>query len=121
MLGAIWRSGYRILRSRFLNISDDKEFERKKSICLKCEFNSKNTEKIILYKKILIRLSDFYSWITGNSDKDNLGNCLGCKSCSVYYKLADNDKCPKNYWEIEDKTVHLNIRKLRKDESRKST
>ena len=89
---------YKIIKSRFTKPNETKESLRKKSICKKCEFNSLNVEKVTLNKTILKWWSDLYSKITGNSEKDVLGNCFGCKSCSVYYKILVGDKCPKEKW-----------------------
>ena len=90
----------RILLSRIKKIKENKEIDRRIEICLGCEFNSLNAVKISTYKRFLVLLSDLYSRITNNSDKDNKGNCTACNSCSVYYKareLEDED-CPKNKW-----------------------
>ena len=61
-----------------------------------------NLEKIPLNKLIYKKLSDFYSFICGKSEEDNLGNCVACESCSVYYKTQDEEeKCPHpqgNQW-----------------------
>jgi hypothetical protein len=89
-----------ILKSRFTKDEKTQETERKKAICKKCEFNSLNADEIIFDKKLLKWLSDLLSRVTGNKDKDVLGNCLGCASCSVYYKILVGDLCPKNKWKI---------------------
>lgn len=88
-----------IIKSRFTKTKIDKEVERKRAICLGCEFNSNNISKTSAYKLFLILLSDFYSWITGNRKEDNLGNCTKCSSCSVYYKsLYSSETCPLDKW-----------------------
>ena len=89
---------YKIIKSRFTKPNETKESLRKKSICKKCEFNTLNIEKLSWKKKIVKDLSDFYSKITGNAEKDVLGNCDGCKLCSIYYKILVGDKCPKEKW-----------------------
>jgi hypothetical protein len=89
----------RILKSR-LKKGGDRETKRLRAICKRCEFNSKNTEEVPIKKRILIFLSDTLSWTTGRKKEDNLGNCLACDSCSVYFKTAENlwEDCPKEYW-----------------------
>lgn len=87
-----------IIKSRFNKEPETEETKRRRSACKICEFNSKNVKRISLIKKILIKLSDFYSWITGNKNEDNLHNCGVC-GCSIYYKSAEKEeKCPKNKW-----------------------
>lgn len=83
-----------IITSRFTKPKEDKETERKRKICRSCEFNSLNSVKIKLSKRILIKMSDFYSWITGKGEEDNLHNCTACESCSIYYKTLYEDHCP---------------------------
>lgn len=88
-----------IILSRIKKPKEDKETARKREICRTCEYNSKNIEKIPLKKLLIKKLSDFYSYIMGRADEDNLGNCLACESCSVYYKtMFDSEECPKNKW-----------------------
>jgi hypothetical protein len=88
-----------IILSRFKKPREEEETERRRGICKVCPFNSKNVHKIPLTKLVLKKLSDFYSWITGNADEDNLGSCLGCKSCSIYYKTEEGlEICPKEKW-----------------------
>jgi hypothetical protein len=86
-----------ILKSRFTKDEKTQETERKKAICKKCEFNSLNADEITFYKKVLKWLSDLLSRVTGNKDKDVLGNCLAC-GCSIYYKILMDDECKKGYW-----------------------
>jgi hypothetical protein len=83
-----------ILQSRFKKTNESDDVERKRAICKKCEYNSLNLQKIEFKKRALIKLSDFYSWITGNKKKDNLGNCTSCDSCSILYKTVDEQYCP---------------------------
>lgn len=88
-----------IILSRFKKPKVDAETERRREICKVCSFNSKNIDIVPLNKIILKKLSDFYSWITGKADKDNLGNCYGCKSCSIYFKTEEElEICPKKKW-----------------------
>lgn len=68
--------------------------EYKREICKKCEYNTLNLEYIPPFKRFIKKLSDFYSWITGNSEVDVLGNCTACAVCSLYYKTRDEDECP---------------------------
>lgn len=91
-----------IITSRFTKPKEDKETERKRKICRSCEFNSLNSVKIKLSKRILIKMSDFYSWITGKKEEDNLGNCVFCSSCSIYYKILMSDQgenCEAGKWD----------------------
>lgn len=89
----------RIIKSRFKK-GEDEETKRLRAICKSCEFNSKNVEKIPIKKRILIFLSDTLSLVMGRKEEDNLGNCLGCESCSIYYKTREYEweDCPKNKW-----------------------
>lgn len=88
-----------IIFSRIKKPTEDKEVLRKRSICKNCEYNSINVDKIPFNKLILKKLSDFYSFVAGKKDEDNLGNCISCESCSVYYKsLEDLEICPENKW-----------------------
>lgn len=87
-----------ILLSRLKKPKEDKEVLRKRSICKSCEFNSINMEKLPFKKLIIKKLSDFYSFIAGKSEEDNLGVCSLCL-CSLYYKtLEDSEECLKGYW-----------------------
>lgn len=89
-----------IILSRIKNPKEDKETSRKREICRTCEYNSKNIEKIPLKKLLIKKLSDFYSYIMGRADEDNLGNCTLC-GCSVYYKSLYENTCSDtiNKWE----------------------
>lgn len=89
----------KIIKSR-LKKEEDKETKRLRAICKSCEFNSINVEKVTVKKTILIFFSDVLSWIMGRKEEDNLGNCLGCDSCSIFFKTAENlwETCPKNKW-----------------------
>jgi hypothetical protein len=88
-----------IILSRFKKPREEGETERRRGICKVCPFNSKNVHKIPLTKLVLKKLSDFYSWITGNADEDNLGNCTACKSCSIYYLSSESENhCKKEKW-----------------------
>lgn len=94
-----------IIKSRLTKPKTDKEIERKRAICASCEYNTKNMEKISLYKKVLKSLSDFYSRISGNAEDDVLGNCSIC-TCSVFYATIyeNEDYCKKGKW----KTINKN-------------
>lgn len=95
-----------ILLSRLKKSKEDKEVLRKRSICKGCEFNSLNMEKLPFKKSIIKKLSDFYSFIAGKSEEDNLGNCTACESCSIYFKILMSDEgedCIKGYWKISEK------------------
>lgn len=88
-----------IVLSRFKKENQEEWVEVRRSICKSCVFNSKNQEKIKLNKRVLILLSDFYSFITGNKKKDNLGNCTYCQSCSIYYLTEEKyEACPAGKW-----------------------
>lgn len=86
-----------IILSRFTKPNEDEEVLRKRKICKVCEYNSLNVKEISRKKKILKKLSDFYSWITGNLEDDNLGLCNFC-GCSIYYKILMDDDCKKGKW-----------------------
>lgn len=89
----------KILNSRFKKDLDKKRTEDRRKECAKCVFNSLHAEKISISKRILIFLSDFYSKITFKKEEDNLGNCISCKSCSIFYKTKEEDEyCPQNKW-----------------------
>ena len=89
-----------IILSRFKKQNQTEWVKERKKECKKCPFNSKNQEKIKFNKRVLILISNFYSFITGNLSKDNLGNCTACKSCSIYYKVEEPyESCPKGKWE----------------------
>lgn len=94
----------RIFKSR-LKKGEDNETKRLRAICKNCKFNSKNTEKVPIKKRILIFLSDTLSWIMARKEEDNLGNCSIC-TCSVFFKTQENlwEDCPKGYW----KSKYLN-------------
>lgn len=92
-----------ILLSRLKKPKENKEVLRKRSICKGCEFNSLNMEKLPFKKLIVKKLSDFYSFIAGKSEEDNLGNCEACESCSLFYKTIYEDHCPhpkEDKWKI---------------------
>lgn len=88
-----------IILSRFKKQNQEEWVEVRRSICKTCIFNSKNQKKIKFNKRVLILLSDFYSFITGNKEKDNLGNCTYCDSCSIYYKTEEKlEQCEAGKW-----------------------
>lgn len=103
-----------IIKSRLQKPKTDTEIERKRAICLGCEFNSNNLRKLSTYKLFLASLSelykyiarkekttvelkktlsDLYSKIMGKEDEDNLSSCNYC-GCSIYYKTILEDICP---------------------------
>lgn len=96
----MWKNFLRILLSRIRKQNNSRKIQERIDICLKCPKNSLNLKEIPLKKKILIYLSDFYSQITGQKQKDNKGNCTACDSCSVYYKAREGayEDCPENRW-----------------------
>jgi hypothetical protein len=96
-----------IILSRIKKPKEDKETARKREICRTCEYNSKNIEKIPLKKLLIKKLSDFYSYIMGRADEDNLGNCSLC-GCSTFYSTIyeDENHCPEGKW----KKNKLNIK-----------
>lgn len=83
-----------IILSRIKKTKTSALVEYKRSICKKCEYNTLNLESVPPLKLIIKKLSDFYSWITGNADVDVLGNCSACEMCSIYYKSRDEQECP---------------------------
>lgn len=90
----------KIIKSWFIKLKIGKEIERKRSICKVCEFNFLNVEKIELKKKLLKKFLDFYFWIIGKVEEDNLGFCMVC-GCSIYFKLLmlnEGEDCVKNKW-----------------------
>lgn len=89
-----------IIFSRFSKPTEqEQEIARKRKICKACIFNTINQEKIPFKKRIIKFFSDLYSRITGNADKDNLGNCSICDMCSIYYKTKyKTEKCKKGFW-----------------------
>lgn len=97
----MWQKIKTIILSRFNKPKENEEVLRKRSICKVCEYNSLNMDKIPLNKLIFKKLSDFYSFLAGKTEEDNLGSCFGCKACSIYYKILMSDEgedCPKGYW-----------------------
>jgi len=91
----------KIVSSRFKKGDFGEKELKKLKICKKCEFNSLNVEKSPLNKRVLKWWSDLYSKLTGNAEKDILGSCTACASCSVYYKVLmsnGGEDCPKGYW-----------------------
>jgi len=95
----MWKTLKTIILSRLTKPKEDKEVLRKRKICKGCSYNSLNVEKIPLKKLIVIKVSDFYSWITDKGEDDILGNCTDC-GCSVYYKSQEElENCPKGYWD----------------------
>lgn len=105
-----------IILSRFKNKEEEEYIKKRRVTCLECESNSLNATSISMLNFFMTALSNFYSFITGNSKEDNLGNCLACEACSVYYKTAeDEESCPKGKWK-----VHLKIREERKNGNKKN-
>lgn len=102
--------------SRFKKGTNSEEVQRKREICRKCDYNSNNVapDKVALSKRILKYLSDLYSKLAGKQDEDNLGNCLACDSCSIYYKTEDEDHCPHpngDKWNSEWRSVYIQNKK----------
>lgn len=88
-----------IVLSRLKKEKPDPIVEAKRKICAFCEWNTKNQIKLSLGVRLVKGLSDFYSWITGNAEKDNLGNCTACEICSIYYKTLEiSEVCEKGKW-----------------------
>ena len=109
----------RIIKSRFKRSSNDIEVAKRREDCRKCPFNTLNMDKIPLKKQILKKLSLFFSWFTGNSDKDILGECTKCTSCSIYYKTEEllYETCPEGKWrtkeEITEEKLNGNNKNVR--------
>lgn len=100
---------------------EDWEVKRTK-ICLECEHNTLNGGILKGYIFFLTTLSVFYSWIMGRlKDEGSLGYCNLC-GCDNFFKISEKEeRCVANKWEtLEDNSVRLNIRKQRKDASKKN-
>ncbi len=110
-----------ILLSRIKRNKEEEWIRKRQMICLRCESNSLNVSSLSYYRFFLTTLSSFYSYIMGRSKEDNLGNCLSCEACSVYFKSFEKEEnCPLNKWELlEDNSINYNIRKQRKNASNK--
>ncbi len=107
----MWRKIKTIIKSRLTKPKEDKEVLRKRKICKCCKYNSLNLEHVPLNKLFLQKMSNLYSWIMGKSDEDVLGECFGCKSCSIYFKILMSDEgedCPKGYWDKTSKIESAN-------------
>jgi hypothetical protein len=88
-----------IILSRFKKENQAEWIEVRRKECKACPFNSKNQTRVQFKKSVLIWLSDFYSFVTFNRNKDNLGNCTACESCSIYYKTSEKyEYCPDEKW-----------------------
>lgn len=88
-----------IIKSRFKKEETTQQVKDRREVCKGCEFNSKNVDNIPFRKLIWKKLSDFYSLLCGTLDEDNLGNCLACNSCSLYYSTKEpEESCKKNKW-----------------------
>lgn len=90
-----------IVLSRIKKPNQEKYVIDRRAICKECKFNSKNQESLSLKVRLLIMLSDFYTWITLN-EKTELGTCAhkNC-GCDIFYKSIETDeKCPEGYWSI---------------------
>jgi len=88
-----------VAQSRLKKTKTSALVEYRREICKQCEYNTLNLERIPLRKRIIKKLSDFYSLITGNAEVDVLGNCSVCL-CSLYYKsLEDEEECPDGRWQ----------------------
>lgn len=84
-----------IIFSRFKKPNKESWVTDRRAICAKCEFNTKNIEKVSNKDRLIKFFSDAFSSITGNKKIDNLGNCIACAVCSVYYKTAESvEQCP---------------------------
>lgn len=92
-----------IVLSRFKKEKNQEDWvEVRRSFCKPCIHNSNNKSKISFKKRVLIWLSDFYSFITNTKDVDNLGNCTACDSCSIYFKTQEEyEKCPIDKWDYK--------------------
>jgi len=94
----------RIVKSRFKKDNIEPFVVERRKECAKCEYNSLNAQKVPYFKRVLIMLSDFYSFITGNKEEDSLGNCLACEACSIYYKSAEElEDCKLGKWKSRQK------------------
>lgn len=106
-----------IIFSRFKKENQQQDWRKKRrETCLGCEYNTLNSGTLVGYRFFLATLSLLFSRITGNKDKDNLGECSIC-GCSVFYKSleSENDCAHKpSKWEKVDKnTIKLSVREER--------
>lgn len=93
----------RIIKSRFKKNKEEDWVEKRRQTCKACPYNSKNVEKIPFDKRVIIYLSDFYSWICGKKKEDNLGNCTYC-GCSIFYSSSEEfERCKLGKWDNIEK------------------
>lgn len=90
-----------ILLSRITKKQQTEWVEDRRKKCNSCPYNTLNIErkKLPLCVKIMMWLSDFYTFITLN-EKTKLGTCThpNC-GCDIFYKTLEiTEKCPKKKW-----------------------
>ena len=91
-----------IIFSRFKKPKIEPWIQKRRDLCKKCKWNTLNQVRLPIKVRFIKWLSDLYSWITGNSKNDNLGNCTACEICSIYYKTAEKvEYCEKEKWDTE--------------------
>lgn len=111
-----------ILLSRIKHNKEEEWIIKRTKTCLECEHNTLNGGILKGYRFFLTTLSVFYSWLMGRSKEEGtLGYCNLC-GCDNFFKTAEKfEKCLANKWEIlEDNSIRLDIKKQRKNESKKS-
>lgn len=111
-----------ILLSRVKHNKEEEWVKRRIATCLECNYNTLNGGSLKGYRFFLAMLSSLYSKIMGRSKEDIYGNCTACEACSIYFKAFEKSEvCKKNKWEVlEDNSVRLDIKKQRKNESKKN-
>ena len=88
---------FRILRSRFIKTKQESWIEHRRKICSTCPLNTQNLKNVSLKIKILIKLSNFYSFITLAKFRE-LGTCSLC-GCPIFFKSQDKEEeCEANKW-----------------------
>lgn len=94
-----------IINSRFKTTKEQPTWlKKRRETCLGCKHNSLNISCKTFTQTFLATLSYFFSWITGKAKDDNLGNCLACNACSIYFKTNELEEiCPKDKWDIPQK------------------
>jgi hypothetical protein len=97
----IYKSIKTIALSRINKKPKEQYITNRRVLCSKCNFNSKNQENLSIKVRLLILLSDFYTWITFNK-KTELGSCAHPRcGCDIYYKTQEEEeKCPIGFWSI---------------------
>lgn len=96
-----------IILSRNKKPQNEKWIEERREVCKHCNYNTINMKSIPLTKRLLKYLSDLYSFMWGTLDKDNLGNCSACDSCSIFYKTEEDTEECKHPIENQWKSIYI--------------